>query len=133
MTERPYPVPDRDTAPFWEGAAAGRLRIQRCTECGRHVFYPRAVCPHCTGDALEWITASGRGVVHSFTTVHRTGEEFRDEVPFTVALIDLQEGVRMMARLDHAQPVVGMAVEVTFEAVAGPYPLPHFKEVSPGG
>lgn len=133
MAERPYPVPDRDTAPFWEGAAAGRLRIQRCTDCGRHVFYPRAVCPHCTGDALEWVTASGRGVVHSFTTVHRTAEEFREEVPFTVALIDLQEGVRMMARLDHARPVVGMAVEVTFEAAAGPHPLPHFKEVSPGG
>ncbi|GAC1653756.1 MAG: Zn-ribbon domain-containing OB-fold protein [Candidatus Dormibacteraceae bacterium] len=133
MAERPYPVPDRDTAPFWEGIAAGRLRIQRCTDCGRHVFYPRAVCPHCTGDALEWVIASGRGVVHSFTTVHRTAEEFREEVPFTVALIDLAEGVRMMARLDHAQPAVGMAVEVTFEAAAGTHPLPHFREVSPGG
>lgn len=128
MAERPYPVPDRDTAPFWEGAQAGELRIQRCSSCGRHVFYPRTICPHCMAAALEWVTASGRGTVYSFTVVHRTSEEFRAEAPFPVALVELEEGVRMMARLDVAEPAVGMPVQVAFKRVSGELSLPHFKE-----
>jgi uncharacterized protein len=128
MSERPYPVPDRDTAPFWEGTLLGELRIQRCTACGRHVFYPRAVCPHCMADSLEWVVATGRGTVHSFTEVHRTSEEFRAEAPFAVGLIELAEGVRMMARLDVEKPVVGMAVQVVFNRVSDELSLPHFKE-----
>ena len=129
MSERPYPVPDRDTAPFWEGTREGELRIQRCTACGRHVFYPRAVCPHCMVAALEWVVASGQGTVYSFTTVHRTSDEFRAELPFTVGLIELAEGVRMMARLEVAEPAVGMRVQVTFNRVSDELSLPHFKEV----
>lgn len=128
MSERPYPVPDRDTAPFWEGARQGELRIQRCTACGRHLFYPRAVCPHCMADSLEWVAAAGTGTVYSFTEVHRTSEEFRAEVPFVVGLIELTEGVRMMARLDVAEPVVGMSVQVVFNRVSDELSLPHFKE-----
>ena len=128
MSERPYPVPDRDTAPFWEGARLGELRIQRCAACGRHVFYPRAVCPHCMADSLEWVVAAGTGTVYSFTEVHRTSEEFRAEAPFAVGLIELTEGVRMMARLDVAEPVVGMPVRVVFNRVSGELSLPQFKE-----
>jgi uncharacterized protein len=128
MSERPYPVPDRDTAPFWKGTRAGELRIQRCTACRRYVFYPRSVCPHCLADSLEWVTASGRGTVYSFTTVHRTSDEFRAELPFTVGLIELAEGARLMARLDVAVPVVGMRVQVTFNRVSDELSLPHFKE-----
>ena len=129
MTERPFPVPDRDTAPFWEGARAGELRIQRCADCGRHVFYPRALCPHCLSERLEWVRASGRGTVYSFTVVHRTSEEFSAEVPFPVGLVVLDEGVRMMARLDIGEPAIGMAVQVVFERVDDELSLPHFKEV----
>ncbi|HEY8812343.1 MAG TPA: Zn-ribbon domain-containing OB-fold protein [Candidatus Dormibacteraeota bacterium] len=128
MNERPFPVPDRDTAPFWEGTRQGELRIQRCSACGRHVFYPRALCPHCMADSLEWIVATGKGIVYSFTEVHRTSDEFRAEVPFAVGLIELAEGVRMMARLDVAKPVVGMAVRVVFNRVSEELSLPHFKE-----
>ena len=129
MTERPFPVPDRDSAPFWEGTRAGELRIQRCGDCGRHFFYPRALCPHCLSDQLEWVRASGRGTVHSFTVVHRTSEEFIADLPFPVGLVDLDEGVRMMARLDVAEPEVGMPVRVVFERVDDQLSLPHFKEV----
>jgi uncharacterized protein len=128
LAERPYPVPDRDTAPFWKGARTGELRIQRCGSCGSYVFYPRAVCPHCMAEALEWVVASGRGTVYSFTTVHRTSEEFRDELPFTVGLVELSEGVRLMARLDVAEPVVGLPVQVAFKRVSDVLSLPHFKE-----
>jgi uncharacterized OB-fold protein len=123
------PVPDRYTAPFWEAARQGRLKIQRCESCGRPVFYPRSVCPNCLSSELEWIDCSGRGAVYSFTVVHRTSEEFRDQVPFTVGLIELEEGVRLMARLDVAEPAVGMPVEVWFERVSDELSLPHFKEV----
>ncbi|TMC14460.1 MAG: Zn-ribbon domain-containing OB-fold protein [Chloroflexi bacterium] len=129
MTERPLPVPDRDTAPFWEAAREGRLRIQRCLGCGRNVFYPRPVCPHCLSSELGWIDCSGRGSVYSYTVVHRTSEEFRDQVPFTVALVELEEGVRLLARLDVGEPRVGMPVEVAFERVSDELSLPHFKEV----
>ena len=129
MTEKPFPVPDRDTAPFWEGARNGELRIQRCAACSRNVFYPRAVCPHCLSDRLDWMRATGRGTVHSFTVVHRTSEEFSADLPFAVGLIDLEEGVRMMARLDVGEPAVGMPVQVVFERVDDQLSLPHFKEV----
>jgi uncharacterized OB-fold protein len=127
---RPYPVPDGDTAPFWEAARLGRLRIQRCRACGRAVFYPRAVCPHCTSAELEWIDASGRGSVHSFTVVHRAPEDFRDEAPYVVALVDLEEGVRMMARITGSEPdqvAIGLPVQVEFQRLTEEIALPCFR------
>lgn len=127
MTERAYPVPDAVTRPFWEGVAEGVLRLQRCAGCGRHVFYPRAVCPFCASAELAWVEAAGVGTVHSFTVVHRAPAEYRDEVPYVVALVDLDEGVRMMTRLVDVEPAavrVGMPVEV---AIRGEPRLPCFR------
>lgn len=127
MTERAFPVPDAVTQPFWDGVAAGVLRIQRCSGCGRHVFYPRAVCPHCGGADLDWVEATGAGRVHSFTVVHRTSPAYRDDVPYVVALIDLDEDVRMMTRLVDVEPAdvrVDMPVEV---AIQGEPRLPYFR------
>jgi uncharacterized OB-fold protein len=80
-------------------------------------------------DRLDWVRASGRGTVHTFTVVHRTTDEFSADLPFPVGLVDLEEGIRMMARLDVREPVVGMPVEVFFERVDDQLSLPHFKEV----
>jgi uncharacterized OB-fold protein len=127
VSERPFPLPDATTQPFWDGIGAGVLRIQRCDACGRHVFYPRVLCPHCGSARLAWVDASGAGEVHSFTVVHRAPAEFRDEVPFVVALVDLREGVRMMTRLLGVEPSrvrVGMPVRV---AIEGEPPLPYFR------
>ena len=122
MTERAFPEADGETQPFWDGIQAGKLRIQRCLGCRRYVFYPRSICPHCMAD-LEWVDAAGTGTVHSFTVVHRApAEEYRSEVPYVVALIDLEEGVRMMSRLVDCEPsevVVGAAVEVQFRELGG--------------
>jgi uncharacterized protein len=132
-SERPYPVPDRDTAPFWEAAGRGQLVLPRCLACSRFHFYPRAICPHCMSDRLEWASASGRGTVHSFTVVHRPPPGFDDEAPYVVALVDLEEGVRMMSRVagcEVAAVRIGMDVEVAFRAIseAGPHgmQLPFF-------
>ena len=127
MSERPYPELDAETRPFWEALAQGRFEVQRCTACGKHVFYPRLVCPHCGGGPLEWVSASGRGTVHSFTVVHRAPPAFAAEVPYVVALVDLEEGPRMMTRLLGAEPAevhIGMPVQV---AIEGDPPLPYFR------
>ena len=76
---------------------AGRFLIQRCGACGRHVYYPREICPHCGSAALEWKRPSGLGTVHAVTTVRRKPAEGGD---LNVSLIDLDEGVRLMSRVD---------------------------------
>lgn len=129
MSKRPVPTPDVETLPFWEGAQAGRLKIQRCTACSHAIFYPRLVCPACMAEEPEWIDVLGQATIHALTTVHRTGAAFREDVPFAVALVDLAEGPRMMTRVLSDQPEalrIGDAVQVTFvEQPEGP-PLPFF-------
>lgn len=115
------PVPDADTRPYWAGIAAGELRLQRCAACGLAVFYPRAVCPDCLGTPLTWFTARGTGQVYSYTVVHRAFGEFADQAPFTVALVELDEGVRMMTRIVDAAPgqvQIGLPVELTVRQIA---------------
>lgn len=88
----------------------GRFIIQRCNDCKRHVFYPRVVCPHCGSDSLAWVEPKGTGVVYSTTTVRRKPEVGGD---YDVSLIDLDEGVRMMSRVEGIAPTevkIGMRV-----------------------
>jgi uncharacterized OB-fold protein len=127
VTERAFPLPDADTQPFWDGIASGVLRIQRCRDCVRPVFYPRAVCPHCMTGTLEWVDTGGAGHIHSFTVVHRAPNEYREDAPYVVALVDLAEGVRLMTRLVGVEPAgvsIGMPVEL---AIQGDPPLPYFR------
>jgi uncharacterized OB-fold protein len=131
VTERAFPVADAVTQPFWDGIAEGVLRLQRCGACGRYVFYPRAVCPHCTVGELSWVDAAGGGRVHSFTVVHRAAVEYRADVPYVVALVELDEGVRLMTRLVDVAPAdvrVDMPVQVAIEAaIEGQPRLPYFR------
>ena len=80
---------------------AGRFLIQRCADCSRHVYYPRESCPNCGSAALEWTLPSGFGTVHAVTTVRRKPAEGGD---LNVSLIDLDEGVRLMSRVDNLAP-----------------------------
>jgi hypothetical protein len=90
---------------FFEAAARGELLYQRCPACGHAQFHPRQICTACGGEPA-WATASGRGVVHTFTIVRQHGQPpFKDELPYAVAMIELEEGVRMMGS------VTGCAVE----------------------
>ncbi len=129
------PVPDADTAPYWAGIEAGELRLQRCESCGAAVFYPRAVCPHCLGTPLSWFTAAGTGSIYSYTVAHRAFGEFAGQAPFTVALVDLDEGVRMMTRIVDAGPGqvrIGARVRMTVDRV-GDADLPCFRLAGPAG
>lgn len=116
----PPPIVNPDSAPYWEGAREGKLLVQRCGDCGTLRFFPRYLCTECGSDAVEWAEVSGRGTVHSFTIVHRAAfPEFQAQTPYVVALIDLEEGPRMMTNIvgDDAHDVaIGDAVTVTFEA-----------------
>jgi hypothetical protein len=80
---------------------AGRFLIQRCTACAKHVYYPRETCPHCGGATLEWAAPKGTGTVYAVTTVRRKPPEGGD---LNVSLIDLDEGVRLMSRVDNLAP-----------------------------
>lgn len=80
---------------------AGRFLVQRCTACTRHVYYPRELCPHCGSAALEWKAPQGTGTVHAATTVRRKPADGGD---YNVSIVDLDEGVRLMSRIDNLAP-----------------------------
>jgi len=113
------PSPDADDREFWEGAGRGELRIQHCTACGLYQHYARILCSHCSSWDLEWVTASGRGTIHSFTVIRQNGiPPFPDRVPFVVALVELEEpGARVLAAMPTLAPedaAIGLAVRATF-------------------
>lgn len=90
----------------------GRLAFQHCTSCGRAVFYPRVLCPYCGSTSLEWRESSGRGAVYATTAIYR-----RDREPHNVVLVDLDEGFRMMSRVEGiAAEEVEIGMRVSFEA-----------------
>lgn len=132
-TEKPLPVIDNESRPFWEGCRAGKLMIQHCGDCGTWVFYPRALCTACHSDRLAWEQASGEGVIHTFTVAHRpAGPAFSDDTPYVVALIDLKEGPRMTSNIVGTAPEdvrIGQAVRVVFEQVTDEVTLPKFEVV----
>lgn len=121
------PVTDIDSEPFWQGLAAGRLMIQRCPTTGRHQWYPRGHSIHDPRATPEWVEASGRGEVFSFTVIHR-GNTRRP--PYNCALIRLEEGVLMLSSLrgvEEDEMAVGMKVAVDFEAFDEDLRLPVFR------
>lgn len=134
----PAPVVNADSAPYWEGARQGKLLLQRCRDCGTLRFFPRYLCTACGSERTEWAEASGRGAVHSFTIVHRAAfPEFQARTPYVVALIDLEEGPRMMTNIvggDALDVAIGDAVVVAFEArgMEGAK-VPQFRRASDAG
>jgi len=86
-------------AEYFKALDRGEFLLQRCGACARHVFYPRILCPHCGASALVWKRASGLGVVYSATIVRRRPEEGGAH---NIVLIELEEGVRVMSRIDGA-------------------------------
>jgi uncharacterized OB-fold protein len=122
-----------ETVPFWEGVEAEEFRLQRCGSCGRAVFFPRVLCPHCHSDDLSWFRASGQGTIYSYTVVRRTWGVFAEDVPYVVVLVDLDEGPRFLSRLVGDAPVeIGQRVEVVFsdlDVEDGPV-LPCFQQIA---
>ncbi|MCX7141831.1 MAG: Zn-ribbon domain-containing OB-fold protein [Proteobacteria bacterium] len=128
--ELPAPIVNPDSQAYWDGARNGRLMIRKCKACGVLHFLPRYLCPSCWSTDLEWIQSSGRGTVHSFTIIRRAPlPAFTDRVPYVVALIELEEGPRMMANIlgeDALATGIGDAVEVCFEERGDGAKIPQF-------
>lgn len=129
---KPMPEVQPWSVKFWEGTKEGKLLIQKCESCKSKIFYPRKRCPECWSDKLGWMQASGKGTVFSFTTAYSMVEpRFMDELPYTIAYVDLDEGVRLMTRIVECKPEdikIGMKVEVVFTP-RGDYYFPFFRPV----
>jgi uncharacterized OB-fold protein len=131
---RPRPRRDPDSAPYWEGADREKLLLQRCADCGTFRYYARQLCPKCWSENVEWVEASGKGNVYSWSRVRRAPmAPFRAETPYVVGLIDLVEGVRLFSRVLGAEDdeISGRPVEVEFEDI-GSDKLPVFRLVEGG-
>ena len=129
---KPIPVPDPDSQPFWVGCTNHRLTIQHCEECGHNQFPPSNVCAHCTSRNIAWRQASGHGKVFSWIVVRHPVPKpvYAQDVPYVVALIDLDEGVRMPSNVVGCSPEdvkADMPVKVTFREVTAGVVLPLFE------
>ena len=118
MKATPKPTPE--TAPYWEAANRRELQIQRCNPCSRHYFYPRTACPLCGSTDVAWVTVSGRGRLHTYLINHRPAPGFEDAAPYAIAVVELEEGPRMMANIVGVSNTpeeleLDMPLEVRFE------------------
>ncbi len=132
MPQRPLPEPTPETQEFWDGARRNELRIQRCNSCGRAYFFPRPFCLFCSSDDVAWFTASGRGRLYSYVISERPAPGFKDYVPYVIAVVELEEGPRMMTNIIGvaAKPEnlpIDMPVEVTWERQTDEITLPLFR------
>jgi uncharacterized protein len=134
QTPLPQPVANADSLPYWNAARERRLLIRKCTACGSHHFMPRYLCPDCWSNELEWVESKGMGAVHSYSIIRRApASAFSARVPYVIALIDLDEGPRMMANVigEGALDVrIGDRVSVTFEDRGDGALLPQFNRIS---
>jgi hypothetical protein len=125
------PTPTPDTAAFWEAAREERLAIQRCRSCGRHYFYPRDFCPHCASADVEWRDVTGSGRLISYVINYRPLPPGDPAEPQIIALVELDEGVRMLTNIvgsppDPARLPLDAPVSVEFEP-RGDWKLPVFR------
>ena len=123
------PLVSHDTAFFWEGTSAGELRVQHCPNCGRLRHPPGPMCPSCGADKQDWIVASGQGTVFSYVVHHHPPVPGK-QLPFVVALVELDEGVRMLGELIDAEPAnvrVGMPVEIALTRIDVDLTLPFWR------
>jgi len=124
------PIPDAESEPFWTAVNEGKLLVQECSVCGQRQLYGRSLCTNCHSAALTWIESSGLGTIYSRTIIRQyPNRSFKHLIPFVVALVDLDDGPRMMSNVvgTPAEDVkIGDRVRVVFEALPGAA-LPMFE------
>jgi uncharacterized OB-fold protein len=136
--EKPLPVIDHDSRPYWEGARAQELRAQRCTHCGRLRWPPVGVCPQCHQWDHAWERLSDTGTVTSFVTVHRPGAlGFADEIPYVIAKITIDDtdgNVTLTSNIIGCgveAVKVGVPVRVVFKQATPEITIPLFEPIAP--
>jgi uncharacterized OB-fold protein len=130
---KPLPQPDDVNRAYWNAAVEGRLVIQQCPHCSHRQFYPRALCTQC-GEPPDWMECTGRGTVHTFTIIRQMGmRPFRDELPYVVAMIELEEGPLIMGNVTDCDPgavQIGAPVEVHFVRATDDVSVPYWRLAS---
>lgn len=134
MSDYAKPLPEITdlNRPFWDGCQRGELRMQRCEAC-QHLRYPIAtVCPKCLSDEVTWVALSGRGTVFSYLVFHQVyNQAFADDVPYNVALVQLDEGPHMFSNIvgcANDAVAIGDPVEVVFDRASENVTIPRFQK-----
>jgi uncharacterized protein len=131
--EKPLPVPDADSRPFWEGCKHHRLSFQRCLECGRLRSLPAIICPHCHSRDMEWFVSNGRGKIYTYAIYHQAFQPaFKGDLPYVVAVVELDEGPFMLTNItgcNHDLLKCEMRVGVVWEDITEEFSLPKFKPI----
>lgn len=131
--KKPLPQADPTTQPYWDSLKAHAMQIQRCNDTGKFFFYPRGLSPFTLSGNVSWEPVSGKGTLYAYTIVHlNRAPGFADELPYIVALIELDEGARLMSNLVEVTPdpesvTIGMAVELVYDDVTDDVTLPKFR------
>jgi uncharacterized OB-fold protein len=129
---KPTPFVYDETRPFWDGTKKHELIIQKCKDCGKYQFYPRTMCSHCLSENIEWVKASGKGKLYSYTIAYRGSPAFSANGPYNIAVIELDEGVRMPGAVvdcKNEDLKCDMRVEVVFKDETPEFAIPYFKPI----
>lgn len=133
-SKKPLPRVDEENRWFFEACARHELYLQRCGSCRTLRYYPRALCPACLSAQTEYQRMSGRGTVYTFTVTYQNqAPGFRDELPYVMAYVQLDEGPRILTNIVNTDPQtvkVGMPVEVVFEDFDEGLAMAKFQRVS---
>ena len=129
--QKPVPIPDEASQPFFDGAREHRLMIQQCRTCGAMMWPVKTRCDNCLSPTVTWVQASGKATLYSFVLMHQLYHPgFASEVPYNIAQVDLEEGLRILTNVvgcSNADLQIGMPLEVIFEAITNEVTLPKFK------
>ena len=125
----PLPSPSMVSQPFWDSCSRRELTFQRCNNCQGITFIPQPACTHCLSTELGWEKSEGKGSIYSWTVVWRPQTpDF--EIPYAIAIIDVDEGYQMMTNIIGVDPknlTVGQRVEVSFHKMSDEITMPYFK------
>ncbi len=131
---KPLPHLDEENRPWWEALKRHELYLQRCRDCGALRYYPRALCPECLSSRTEWVRSQGTGKVYTFTiTYQNTAPGFRESLPYVLAYVELDEGLKMLTNIVDCRPEevrIGMPVAVVFDDVTPEVTLAKFRPVA---
>jgi enoyl-CoA hydratase/carnithine racemase/uncharacterized OB-fold protein len=130
-TQKPAPVIQPWTKEFWKATKQGKLLVQHCSDCNCNIFFPKKVCPECWSKKLTWIESTGKANVYTYTVMMDMVEpKFMADLPYVIAMVDLDEGIRMTTRIVNCKPedvFIGMHLQVVFQDVSADCALPMFQ------
>ena len=128
---KPLPVVTEESRPFWDGCREGKLLLQYCDHCQQYQFYPRLYCMRCGAETPRWVECSGRGIIYSYTIIRQSkSPEFGNDTPYNVAIVQLEEGPRLMSNIVDVNPEdlhVDQPVIIVFDPVTDAISVPRFR------